>query len=63
MENKNSLGMSIAECAVELGIAKPMMYELAGRPDFPKIRVGRRIVVPRQAFANWLIKEAGGDTA
>ena len=62
MENKK-LGMSVAEAAGELGVSRPVMYELVNRADFPKIKVGRRIVIPRQAFAAWLLKEAGGDIA
>jgi len=29
-------------------------YELARQPGFPAIRIGRRIVVPKEAFHRWL---------
>ncbi|WP_369414751.1 helix-turn-helix domain-containing protein [Collibacillus ludicampi] len=37
-----------------LGISRGSAYELARRTDFPKLRVGRRIVIPRDAFLNWM---------
>jgi len=33
-------------------------YELARRKDFPAIRIGRRIVIPKAAFERWLEQAA-----
>mgnify|MGYP004520034779 CR=1 FL=1 len=55
--NKN-LGMSVVDVANELGISRPTVYELLNRADFPKIRVGRRWIIPRQGLENWLEREA-----
>jgi len=37
-----------------LGINVVKAYTLARREDFPSIRIGRRIVVPKDAFHRWL---------
>lgn len=41
-----------------MGISLAKAYELARRPDFPAIRIGRRIVVPKAAFERWLQQAA-----
>lgn len=45
---------NIPEIAVLLDINVIKAYELAKRKDFPTVRIGRRIVVPKQAFCDWL---------
>jgi excisionase family DNA binding protein len=42
-----------------LGVAKKTAYDLAHRDDFPAIRLGRTIRVPREAFVKWLAQQAG----
>lgn len=42
----NKLTYSVEEFSGVLGISIVTAYELARRVDFPKIRVGRRILVP-----------------
>lgn len=41
-----------------MDISKTLAYELANRADFPKIRVGRRIIINRNHFLVWWEKEA-----
>ncbi len=60
MAQKNEMAMTVKEVADSLGICIPSAYGLVNRPDFPKIRVGRRILIPREAFARWLNDTAGG---
>jgi excisionase family DNA binding protein len=43
-----------------LGVAKKTAYDLVHRADFPAIRLGRTIRVPREAFWRWLDQQAGG---
>jgi len=50
--------MTVRELAEELGICVPNAYELVHRQDFPAISLGRRIIVPRVAFENWLAQKA-----
>lgn len=37
-----------------MGIGKNAAYNLFNREDFPTIRVGRRMLVTREAFLRWL---------
>lgn len=50
--------ISVGEMAKMLGISKPKAYELANRADFPKITLGRRIIIPVETFMKWLDNEA-----
>lgn len=43
------LTLTVDEVAVALGISRSSAYECARRGDFPTVRLGRRIVVPRRA--------------
>ena len=45
---------NVYEVAALLGINLPKAYELARQEGFPAIRIGRRIVVPKEAFHRWL---------
>lgn len=49
---------NMREIAEMLGINVPKAYELARRKDFPAIRLGRRIIVPKEAFFRWLEQAA-----
>ncbi len=50
---------SIDEVAKLLGIGRNSAYEAARRGDFPTIKVGGRIVVPKVALDRMLEGEAG----
>ena len=41
-----------------LGLSKGTAYELAHTKGFPAIRIGRVIRVPREAFFEWMEKQA-----
>lgn len=49
------LTMNVTEISEQLGISKPIAYELTRREDFPSLKIGRRIVIPVEAFQKWLI--------
>ena len=40
--------------AKTLGIAISSCYELQKEKDFPSITIGKRIVVPKEAFIQWV---------
>lgn len=45
-----------------LGISPASSYELMHEPDFPTLRIGDRIVVPKEKFIQWAERSAkGGD--
>jgi len=45
---------TVPEVAQLLGINHIKMYKLVKRADFPSVRIGRRIVIPKAAFERWL---------
>ena len=48
------LMLSVPEIAVVLGISRAAAYELARSKDFPSLRIGTRIVVPKDKFISWI---------
>lgn len=43
-----------------LGVSPSSGYELMHQPDFPLLRVGSRIVVPKEKFIQWAEEHTGG---
>ena len=43
-----------------LGVSVSSGYELMHDPDFPTLRVGSRMVVPKEQFIQWVIAHAKG---
>lgn len=50
----NKLTLTVSEVSEAMGIGKNQAYELVKSEGFPCVYVGRRIVVPYEAFLNWL---------
>ncbi len=53
--------MSVQELSAQMGISLPKAYELVKTPGFSTIRVGTRILVPVEAYREWLLKNAVND--
>ena len=43
-----------------LGVSPSSGYELMHQPDFPVLRVGNRMVVPKEKFMQWVEEHTGG---
>lgn len=43
-----------------LGVSPSSGYELMHEPDFPVLRVGSRMVVPKGKFIQWVEEHTGG---
>ena len=43
-----------------LGISISSTYELMHEASFPTLRVGSRIVVPKEKFCRWVDRQTGG---
>lgn len=43
-----------------LGISPSSGYELMHRRDFPTLKIGNRIVVPKERFAQWVKQNTSG---
>ena len=50
--------ISVQELSYQLGISLPKAYELVKKPGFPTIRIGTRILIPIDAFQEWLSTNA-----
>ena len=49
--------LNTREAAEALGVSLPTFYELSNRSDFPRVKVGRRTLVPVEALRAWLARE------
>ena len=55
----NKLAFTVAEAAQVLSLSKNLMYQLANRDDFPSIRLGKRIMIPRDKLIEWVNSHCG----
>lgn len=46
--------------AAVLGVSSSSAYELMHEPGFPTLRVGSRMVVPKEKFMQWVEAQSGG---
>ena len=44
-----------------LGVSISSAYELMHETGFPALRIGSRIVVPKEEFRRWVDAQTGGD--
>lgn len=54
------LFLNAAMVAKVLGIAPSSAYELMHETDFPTLKIGNRIVVPKEKFVNWVEQHTKG---
>ena len=58
IENGERLVWTVAEAGRMLGISRAHAYELVARGELPHLRLGRRVVVPKQALEVLLARAA-----
>lgn len=51
------LTLTVPEVGEVLGISRAKAYDLARREGFPSMRIGTRILVPRDKLIRWIDKE------
>ena len=56
------LFLNSAAAAKVLGVSPSSGYELMHEPGFPVLRIGNRMVVPKEQFIHWVKKPTGGGT-
>ena len=56
------LFLNSATVAKVLGVSPSSGYELMHEPGFPVLRVGNRMVVPKEQFIQWVKEHTGGGT-
>lgn len=52
--------LTVAQAQAVYGCSKKLMYDTVHRKDFPAIRLGRTIRIPRDAFLQWIEQQATG---
>ena len=56
------LFLNAAMVAQVLGISEASSYELMHEKDFPVLKIGSRLVVPKEKFVEWVGQHTGGGT-
>ena len=51
------LMLSVPEMGAALGISRAGAYELARSEGFPALRIGTRIVIPKEKLQEWVDKQ------
>ena len=54
------LFLNAAMVAKVLGVSPSSGYELMHEPGFPVLRIGNRMVVPKEQFIQWVKEHTGG---
>ena len=54
------LFLNAAVVAKALGVAPSSAYELMHEADFPVLKVGNRIVIPKEKFVGWVEQHTKG---
>ena len=52
------LTLNAREAAEVLRISKSKVYELAQSDSFPAVRIGKRVVIPRDKLIQWMNNQA-----
>ena len=53
------LMLSVPDIAKVLGISRAGAYELAHNREFPFMKIGNRIIIPKEKFLLWIEKQCG----
>ena len=56
------LMLSVPEVATVLGISRAGAYELVRSDGFPALKIGSRIVVPKEKFIEWVNAQTLGSS-
>lgn len=52
--------LNVKQLAALLGVADSSVYELIEEEDFPSLRIGKRIVIPKEALRKWITSHTKG---
>lgn len=56
------LALNLKEASEAVGVSEPTMRALVALENFPALRVGRRWLIPVDAFNAWLVEQARART-
>ena len=49
--------LTVKEVAEILRMGKTMAYELVNKPDFPSVKIGKKILIPESEFERFWYKQ------
>lgn len=52
--------LNVKQLADLLGVSDSSVYELIQEEDFPSLRIGKRIVVPKEELRKWISTHTKG---
>lgn len=55
------IALTVKEAAELMGVGRNIVYTLTRRADFPKVHVGRKILINRRLLEEWLTDHEGED--
>lgn len=55
------LTLTVPEVGEVLGISRTSAYELARSRGFPSLKIGKRILVPKDKLIAWINEQVEGD--
>ena len=55
------LFLNAEQLAQLLGISSSSAYELMSEKGFPSLRIGKRLLIPKDKFIMWADEQSGGD--
>lgn len=54
----DQLLVSVEEAARALGVGRDLVYELMASGGLPRVKLGRRTLIPARALAEWVERQA-----
>ncbi len=51
--------LNVNDVADILGLSKTKIYELMNSSEFPTLRIGKRMMVSKEQFVNWINRKSG----
>lgn len=58
--NELPLLLNVKQLAELLGVSDSSVYELIQEDDFPSLRIGKRIVIPKEELRKWISAHTKG---
>lgn len=58
--DKLPLLLNVKQLAALLGVSDSSVYELIEEEDFPSLRIGKRIVIPKEELRKWITSHTKG---
>ena len=58
--DQRPLLLNVKQLAALLGVSDSSVYELIEEEDFPSLRIGKRIVIPKEELRKWITSHTKG---